>query len=145
MKKEDIEPNVIYYSTNYDVLAEVVKKLDEVKKNDILKEEFVFRLGKYLINKTGMVLVSFNEKKELNGCMVISKQRDNVGKYLWVDFSWINPHCPDLGKKFDKEIMETCKAKGIKRIQARMSRGFKAMQKMYGAYEIAKIIERKVM
>ena len=145
MKKEDIKPNVVYYSTNYDVLAEVVKKTDEVKKSDLLKDEFVLRLGRYLINKTGMVLVSFNEEKKLNGCMVISKQRDNMGEYLWLDFSWIDPHYPDLGKTFDKEIMEACKSRGIKRIQARMNRGFKAMKKLYGAYEIARILERKVI
>jgi len=144
MKKEEIEPNVIYYSTNYDVLAEVVKKLDEIKKNDILKEEFVLRLGKYLINKTGMVLVSFNEEKELNGCIVISKQQDNLGEYLWLDFAFISPKYPHLKKKFFDEIVGTCRIRGIKRIQARMSRGFKAMQKLYKVEEIAKIIELKV-
>ena len=145
MKKEDIEPNVIYYSTNYDVLAEVVKKLDEIKKNDILKEEFVFRLGKYLINKTGMVLVSFGEDKELNGCIVISRQLDSIGEYLWVDFAYINPHCPDLRKKFYDEIIGQCKTRGIKRIQARMNRGFKVMERLFGAKEIARILEKEVI
>lgn len=145
MKKEETKPNVVYFTTNIGVLAEVVKKTNEVKESDILEEDFVLRLIKYLKTKTGMVLVSFNEDKELNGCMVISKQRDKTGEYLWLDFSWIAPHCPDLAEKFNKEIVETCKARGIKRIQARMSRGFKAMEKLYGAYEIAKIIERKVV
>ena len=145
MKKEDIGPNVIYYSTNYDVLAEVVKKTDEVKKNDILKEEFVLRLGKYLINKTGMVLVSFGEDKELNGCHVISRHSDKFGEYLWIDFSWIDPHCPGLRKKFYEEIVGTCKMRGIKRIQMRMSKGFKAMNKLFGTYEIGRILEKEVI
>lgn len=145
MKKEDIEPNVVYYTTNYDTLRKVIEKTDEIKDSDLLKEDFILRLSKYLINKTGMVLVTFKENKELNGCQIISKQRDKFGEFLWIDFSWIDPHYPNLGKIFDKEIVETCRAKGIKRIQARMSRGFKAMQRRYGAYEIAKIIERKVV
>lgn len=145
MKKEDIEPDTVYFTNNIEVLAEVVKKTDEVKKNDILKEEFTLRLGKYLYTRTGMVLVSFDEKKELNGCIVISKQRDNLGEYLWIDFAWIDPSCNYLREKFKEEIIGTCKIRGIKRIQARMSRGFKAMQKLYGVYEIAKIIEKEVI
>lgn len=144
MKKEEIEPNTVYFTNNIEVLAEVVKKTGEVKKNDILKEDFTLRLGKYLYTRTGMVLVSFDEKKELNGCIVISKQRDNLGEYLWLDFAWISPKCPDLKKKFYDEIVGTCKMRGIRRIQARMSRGFKAMQKLYGVYEISKIIEKEV-
>ena len=145
MKKEEIVPNTIYYTTNLEVLSEVVKKLDEVKKNDILESEFVRRLGRYLLNRIGMVLVSFNESKKLNGCQVISKREDKLGEYLWIDFSWIDSHCPELGKKFDEEITKICRDKKIKRIQARMSRGFKAMHKIYGAYEIARILERKVI
>ncbi len=144
MKKEDIIPDTVYFTNNIEVLAEVVKKTDEVKKNDILKEDFSFRLGKYLYTRTGMVLVSFDEKKELNGCIVISKQRDNLGEYLWIDFAWIDPRCNYLREKFEEEIIGTCKVRGIKRIQTRMSRGFKAMQKLYGVYEIAKIIEKEV-
>ena len=145
MKKEEIEPNVIYYSTNYDVLAEVIKKLDEVRKNDILKEEFVLRLGKYLINKTGMVLVSFDEEKKLTGCQVISRHLDNMGEYLWIDFAWISPGCPGLREKFFNEIIENCRMRGIKRIQARMNKGYKAMEKLFGTYEIARILEKKVI
>ena len=145
MKKEDIKSGVIYYSSNYDVLVEVVKKLDEIKKNDILKDEFVLRLGKYLINKTGMVLVSFGEKKELTGCIVISRHLDNMGEYLWIDFAWISPGCPGLREEFFNEIMENCKTRGIERIQARMSKGYKAMEKLFGAYEIARILEKKVI
>ena len=145
MKKEELVPNTIYYTTNFDVLSEVVKKLDEVKKNDILASEFIQRLSRYLLNKIGMVLVSFNEAKKLNGCLVVSKHEDKSGEYLWIDFSWIDPRCPDLAKKFDKEVVEACRLKGIKRIQARMNRGFKAMYKLYGAYEVARVLERKVI
>ena len=144
MKKEDIKPNTVYFTTNIEVLKEVVNKTDEVKKSDIFKEDFALRLGKYIYTRTGMVLASFNDKKELNGCIVVSKQRDNLGEYLWVDFAWLTPHCPDLKKKFEKEIMETCKVKGIKRIQARMAKGWKAMERLYGAKEIARIIEKEV-
>ena len=145
MKKEDVKANTIYYSTNYEVLREVIAKTDEIKKNDLSKDEFALRLGKYIFNKTGMVLVSFGEDKKLNGCIVISRQLDKIGEYLWVDFAWISPGCKDLRDKFYDEIMEQCKTRGIKRIQARMNKGFKAMEKLFGAEEIARIIEKKVI
>jgi len=144
MKKEDIKPNTVYFTNNVEVLKEVVNKTDEVKKNDILKEDFALRIGKYLYNRIGMVLVSFNEDKELNGCMVISKQRDNLGEYLWLDFSWIDPHCTDLRGKFQEEIMSICKDRGISRIQMRMSKGYAAMNKLFNTYEIARILEKKI-
>ncbi|GAI14197.1 unnamed protein product, partial [marine sediment metagenome] len=125
MKKEEIEPNVIYYTTNYDVLEEVVRKTDEAKNSDLEKVEFVRRLANYIYTETGMVLVSFGEDKKLNGCHVISRHKDKFGEYLWIDFSWIDPHCPGLRKKYYDEIVGTCRVRGIKRIQMRMNRGFK--------------------
>jgi len=145
MKKEEIIPNTIYFTTNIEVLLKVVNKVDEVKKNDILKKDFALRVANYLYTRTGMVLVSFDVEKELTGCMVISKQRDNLEEYLFVDFAWIAPHYPELRKKFEEEVMAICKKRGIKRIQARMSKGFKAMEKLFGVYEIAKIIEKEVI
>lgn len=145
MKKEDIKTGKIYYTTNVEVLTEVISKIDEVKKNDILKEEFIQRLGKYIFTRTGMVLVSFDEKKELTGCMVISRQLDKIGEFLWIDFAYISAHCPDLRKRFYNEIIDQCRKRGIKRIQMRMSRGAKAMNKLFGTKEIAKILEREVI
>lgn len=145
MKKEEIKPNVIYYTTNYDVLEEVVKKIDEVKGGDLLKVEFIRRLTKYIYTGSGMVLVSFGEDKKLNGCHVISRHLDKFGEYLWIDFSWIDPHCPGLRKKYYEEIVGTCRVRDIKRIQVRMNKGFKAMERLFGAKEIARILEKKVI
>ena len=144
MKKEDIKPDTIYYTTNFDTLKEVVLKTNEVKNNDLLMSEFIMRLGVYITNKSGMVLVSFGEDKELNGCVVVSRHIDGIGEYLWVDFAWIDPHCSYLREKYEEEIVGTCKIRGIKRIQARMQRGFKAMRRLYGAYEIGRILEKEV-
>jgi len=145
VKKEDIKPNTVYFTTNIEVLAEVVKKTDEVKKSDLLKGEFIKRLGAYLMTGSGMVLVSFDEEKKLTGCMVVSRHIDRIGEYVWIDFSYIDPHYPNLRKKFYKEIMETCKVRGIKRIQMRMNRGFSAMNKLFGTREIARILEKEVI
>ena len=144
MIKEDIKPDTIYYTTNFDTLVEVVKKTDLVKNSDLLKSEFIMRLGIYITNKSGMILVSFGEDKELNGCLVVSRHIDKIGEYLWIDFGWISPHYPHLKEKFYDEIMGNCKIRGIKRIQMRMSRGFKAMHRLYGTYEIARILEKEV-
>jgi len=145
MKKETIEPNKIYFTTNVETMIEVVKKTDEMKKSDMLKEDFIRRLATYIYGGSGMVLVSFNKSKELNGCIVLARQRDNQGDYLWIDFAWIDPHYPDLRKKFEEEIVGTCKVRGIERIQMRMNHGFKAMNKLYGTYEIGRILEKKVI
>ena len=145
MIKEDIKPDTIYYTTNFDTLKEVVLKTNEVKNNDLLMSEFIMRLGIYITNKSGMVLVSFGEDKELNGCLVVSRHIDKIGEYLWVDFGWIDPHCSYLREKFYDEIMSNCKIRGIRRIQARMNRGFNAMRRLYGTYEVARIIEKEVI
>jgi hypothetical protein len=142
--KEKILPDTVYYTTKLETLIEVIEKTDEIKKSDLVKEDFIRLLGIYTLNKLGIVLVSFREDSKLNGCMVISKHRDRRGQYLYIDFAWIDPKYPHLRKKFEEEIITACKSRGIKRIQTRMTRGFKAMEKNFGAYEIARILERKV-
>jgi len=144
MIKEDIKPNTIYYTSDFDTLAEVVKKTDEVKNSDLLKSEFIRRLGAYLINKSCMVLVSFGENKGLNACGVISRHIDKKGEYIWIDFRWCDPHSMGLMGKFYDELINICKVSGIKRVQGRTNRGFKAINKLYGAYEIGRIYEIKV-
>lgn len=144
MEQKDIKANTIYYTTKLDVLTEVVAKTDEVKNNDLLKSEFATRLGIYITNKSGLIMVSFGEDKKLNGCMVVSRHLDKIGEYVWIDFAWGDPHCRYLRKKFEDELVANCKLRGIKRIQMRMNRGYKAMKKLWGTYEIAKILEKEV-
>ena len=145
MEKESTLANTIYYTTKLSTLIEVVDKTDLIKKSDMLKGEFIKLLGIYIANKSGMVLVSFGEDKKLNGCMVISRHLDKKGQYLFIDFAWIDPHCPKLRKTFQDEVESMCKVRGIKRIQARIRKGWKAMGKLYGAYEIGRIIEKEVI
>ena len=145
MKQGEIKPNTIYYTTKYEVLEEVVRKTDEVENSDLLKRDFIIRLGTYITNKSGLIMVSFGEDKKLSGCMVVSRHIDRIGEYVWIDFAWVDPHCRYMRQKFEEEIVANCKIRGIKRIQARMNRGYKAMEKLYGAKEIAKILEREVI
>lgn len=146
MKKEEIIPNRIYFTNDFETLMQVVEKTDRIKKSDLVKEDFVKRLAVYIAHGSGMVLVSFNEQKELNGCVVIARQRDNRGEYLWIDFAWCDPHSPELMKKYEEEICGTAKVRGIKRVQARTNRtSIRALNQKYGFYEIGKIIERKVV
>jgi len=144
MKKEEIIPNTIYFTTNFETLIEVIKKLDEVKNNDLPKEDFVKRLTAYITQGSGMVLVSFNEKKELNGCVVISRHLDKKGYFLWLDFRWIDDNYKELMNKFYNEVIGLCKEWGIERIQGRANRCFRVVEKYYGAYEIGRIFELKV-
>lgn len=144
MKQEEIKANCIYYTSKYSILEQVVRKTQEVKNSDLLISEFITRLGIYITNKSGLVLVSFGEDKKLNGCMVVSRHLDRIGEYVWIDFAWVDPHCRYMRKKFRDEIFANCKLRGIPRIQARMNRGYKAMSKLYGAYEIGRILEVEV-
>lgn len=144
MNKDFIIPDTIYFTTNLETLLQVVDKTDNMKKCDMLKEEFVRRLAVYVATGSGMVLVSFGENKELNGCMVLARQRDNKGEYIWIDFAWFDSDAPQLRDLFYDEVIGTCKVKGIKRIQMRMNHGFKAMEKLFDAYEIGRILEKKV-
>ncbi|MCJ7790533.1 MAG: hypothetical protein MUP69_10250 [Candidatus Atribacteria bacterium] len=144
MKKEEIQPNTIYYTTNLSTLIKVVEKTDLVKNSDLLQSDFIKLLGVYIVNKSGMVLVSFGEDGELNGCLVISRHLDKWGEYIFIDFAWIDSHYPHLKEKFYEEVITTCKDRGIKRIQMRMSKGEKAMRHLYGTRVIGKILEKKV-
>ena len=145
MNKENIIPNQIYGTTDWGTLVEVVNKTDEIKNTDVLKEEFIILLTRYILTNTGMVLVSYGDDKEMNGCFIVSRQKDKRGDYLWIDFSWIDPHYPKLHNKYYEELIDTCRIRGIKRIQTKMRRGFKAMEELYGVTEIAKIIEKEVI
>ena len=145
MEQKDIKPDCIYYTTKYDVLEEVVKKTDDIRRSDLLKSEFITRLGIYITNKSGLVLVSFGKDKKLNGCMVVSRHMDKIGEYVWIDFAWVDPHCRYMRVKFRDEIFANCKLRGIRRIQMRMNRGYKAMNKLYGTYEIGRILEKEVI
>lgn len=149
MEQNETKANTIYYTTKYEILEEVVRKTDEIKDSNLLKSAFIAQLGIYITNKSGMVLVSFNEKKEMNGCVVISRHIDKEGEYIWIDFRWSESHNREIMKKFYEEIIGTCKVRGIKRIQGRTNRdlsegSFKALNKLYGAYEIGRIFELNI-
>jgi len=146
LKKEDIKPDTVYYTTNYEVLEEVVRKTDEVKNNDLLKSEFIARLGRYITNKSGLVLVSFGEDKKLNSCMVISRHIDGLGQYAWIDFVWCDKHYPYLKRKYRDEITNLCKLYGVKRVQGRTSRDLKVIQRLDKEWhEIAIIVEKEII
>ncbi|PKP62244.1 hypothetical protein CVT91_00200 [Candidatus Atribacteria bacterium HGW-Atribacteria-1] len=145
MKQEETKPNTVYYTTNFETLLEVVNKIDEIKNNDLYKPDFAKRLAIYVTNKSGLILVSFGEDKKLNGCMVISRHIDNFGQYAWIDFAWIDKHCNYLRQAFYEEVDILARAFKIKRIQMRMSRGYKAMERLYGTREIARILEKEVI
>lgn len=144
MKKKEIIPNTIYCTTDFETLSKVVEKADEANNSDLLKSEFVRRLANFIINGSGIVLVSFDEKKELNGCVVLSRHLDKKGEYIWIDFRWNDPHNIELFNKFYNEVIGTCKVRGVKRIQGRSDRGFRVVKEYYGAYEIGKIFEVNV-
>jgi len=144
MEQNMTKADVIYYTTKYDILEEVVRKTDEIKNNDLLMSEFIIRLGVYITNKSGMVLVSFGEDKKMSGCVVLSRHIDKQGEYIWLDFCWCDKRYPQLMKKFADEISNTAILYGIKRVQARTNRSIKALNRKYGFYEVAKIIERKI-
>ncbi len=146
MNKDEIIPNQIYFTTDIETIKQVVEKTEEVKKNEVLKEDFIRKLAVYILQSSGMVLVSFNEEKELNGCIVLSKQRDKLGDYLWIDFAWCDPHSPALMKKYEEEVIGTAKQRHITRIQGMTNRkSIAGLEKKYGFYEVGKIIERKVV
>jgi len=144
MDRSKLKENKVYYTTNFDVLQEVCMKTYEVKNNDLDMGNFIRRLGRYVSNKSGMILVSFGEDKKINGCMVLSRHIDGKGEYLWIDFAWISPKARHMRAIYEEEVIGTCKNRGIKRIQMRMARGYKAMKKLYGTVEVARILERKV-
>jgi len=145
MEKKDIIPNQIYYTTNLEILAEVVEKNERIKNSDFLKSEFLKSLISYAINKNGIVLVSFNEEKKLNGCVVLSRHLDEQGEYIFFDFRWLDPaNYKELMHKYYNEVIGTAKVRGIKRIQGTAGRCFRVAEKYYHAHEISRNFEINV-
>ena len=146
-----IEPNTIYiinksnFANQASVLVKICMTLKSAKREPIDPNIFIDYVTKALATNRCVIYVSFNEKVELIACAVILLNENPVkGKIVFIEWAWTNAKFTDIGKKMFEKIEEFAKAWGAKKIAASMTRGFKAVNKIYGIKEEYRVMSKDI-
>ena len=150
-KKEDIIPNTVYiinklnFATQANVLVKICGTLKYYEREQIDPDKFM----EYVIQKLAfgrcVILVSFNEKTELNGCAVLFLNNNPVkGKILWIEWIWTDSKNFSLSKKGLEVIEDLAQKLGADRIAGAMTKNFNAVCKKYGFREAYRVMEKEV-
>lgn len=150
-----IKPNEVYiinklnFASQANVMARICTTLKYAEKDPIDPHVFLEYVSKGLAFGRCIILVTFNEKQELNGCAVLLLNSNPIrGKTLWIEWIWSDGKNLKLGLKGLKKIEELARILKADRIAGAMTRGLKAVSKKYGfktAYTVVeKIIEKEV-
>lgn len=147
-----IEPNEIYYinknnfATQVTVLAKIYRTLKYAKREEpIDPDEFLGHITKSLAFGRCIILVTFNEKEELNGCAILLLNNVPIkGKILWIEWAWTDGKDFNLSKKGLKGIEDLAQGLGADRIAGAMTKGFKAVFRKFGFREAYRVMEKVV-
>ena len=150
-KKRKIKPNEIYiinklnFANQAKVLAKICMTLKFAKKEPMNPDIFIENTTKALAFNRCIILVTFDEKMELNSCVVLLLNNNRFkGKILWIDWAWSDGKNLKLGLKVFKKIEELAQILKADRIAGAMTRGFRAVSKKYGFKEAYLVIEKEV-
>lgn len=146
-----IEPNEVYminklnFATQVPALVKICKTLKYNKGEPIDEDIFLEYVTKALAFDTCIILVSFNEKQDLNGCVVTFMKNNPIkGKILWLEWAWSDGKDFNLSKKGMEKIEDLAQKLGADRIAGAMTRGFKAVHRKFGFKEAYRVIEKEV-
>jgi len=146
-----IEPNEIYIinQSNFVMQAGILGKIymtrAESKLEKIDCDKFMDYFTKSLAFGKCICLVSFNDKKELNACVVLLlKVNPFEGMILWLEWIWTDGHNLKLGKKYLKRIEDIAKELKIKKIAGATNRNIKALSRKYDFEEKYCVMEKEV-
>ena len=146
-----IEPNEVYminklnFASHANVLAKICTTLQYAEKDPIDPYIFLEYVSKGLAFGKCIILVTFNEKQDLNSCAVLLLNNNPVkGKILWIEWAWSDGKDLKLGLKVFKKIEELAQKLEADRIAGAMTRGFRAVSKKYGFKEAYRVIEKEV-
>ena len=150
-KEEKIEPNKVYminkinYATQARVLVKICGTLKYAKREPIIPDIFIEYVTKALAFGRCIILVTFNEKQELNTCIVmLLKDNPIKGKVLWIEWAWSDGKNLELGNKVFEKVEDLAQRLGAKRIAASMERGIEAVYKKYGLKQEYIVVSKEV-
>ncbi|MBA7500268.1 hypothetical protein ES704_03023 [subsurface metagenome] len=146
-----IEPNEIYiinklnFANQANVLAKICMTLKYAKREPINPDIFMDYITKGLAFGRGIILVTFNEKQDLNTCIVMLLKNNPIkGKVLWIEWAWTDGKDLKLGNKVFEKVEELAQKLGAKRIAAAMERGIEAVYKKYGLEKEYVVVSKEV-
>ena len=119
--------------------------LKYAEKDPIDPHVFLEYVSKGLAFGRCIILVTFNEKQDLNSCVVLFLHNNPVkGKILWIEWAWGNDKSLRLGLKVFKRIEELATQLKADKIAGSMTRGLKGVYKKYGLTTAYTVVEKKV-
>ena len=146
-----IKPNIIYminklnFASQANVLVKICTTLQFAKREPINPDIFIEYVTKGLAFNRCIILVSFNEKQELNTCVVMFLNNNPVkGKILFIEWAWSNSKDLKLSKEVFNKIDEIARQLSANKIACAMTRGFKAVEKRYGLKEEYRVMSKDV-
>lgn len=146
-----IIPNEVYVinKTNFvsqtNVMARICMTLKDVKKEPIDPYIFLDYISMALAFGRCIVFVTFNEKQELNCCVVMLLNNVPIkGKILWIEWAWTDGKDLNLGKKVFEKIEDLAQKLKATRIAGAMQRGLVGVFKKYGFKKAYTVIEKEV-
>ena len=150
-EKEKIKPNKVYiinklnFANQANVLAKICMTLKFAKKEPINPDIFMDYITVSLAFGKCIILVTFNEKMELNTCIVMLLKNNPIkGKVLWIDWAWSDGKNLKLGNKVFEKVEDLAQRLGANRIAASMERGIEAVYKKYGLEQEYVVVSKEV-
>lgn len=151
MEKSEIEPNEIYiinklnFASQANVMARICMTLKSAEREPLDPHIFLKYVSMGLAFGKCIILVSFNEKQDLNACVVLILKNNPVkGKILWIEWAWSDSKDLKLGLKILEKMEDLARRLKVKRISGAMTRGLKAVSKKYGFKIAYTVIEKKL-
>ena len=137
--------NKLNFASQANVMARICMTLKYAEKDPIDPYIFLEYISKALAFGKCFILVTFNEKQDLNSCAVLLLNNHPIkGKILWIEWAWGDGKDLRLGLKVFKKIEELAKMLKADRIAGAMTRGLKAVYKKYGLEIAYTVIEKEV-
>ena len=146
-----IKPNEIYtinksnFASQANVMARICTTLKYAEKEPIDPHIFLEYVSKGLAFNRCVIFVTFNDKIELNCCVVMFiKENPIKGRVVWIEWAWSDGKNLSLGKKVFETIEDLAQRLNAKRIACAMTRGLKAVYRRFGLTTAYTVVEKIV-
>lgn len=124
--------------TDNKTFLEICDKLVEVKNCELKQSSLYDFMIAGLYNKKIFTFAS-HDKGKMNGCLVLSLIKLNIGMSLDVLFVWIDRHYPNLWKEYVQFVDNKVRELKVKRIIIVSRRSEKVIERKLGKYGYHKI------
>lgn len=132
--------------TNKVDLLDITEKLKFVKDCPLSEQSFYFYMWNGIQKGIMFPYASYDNGK-MNGCLILSLERDLKSSVLTLIFVWIDKKFPKLWLEYMYFVEEKAKELGAKRILINTKRNAKAISRKLGRYGYKQkyvIFEKKV-